>query len=96
LHGQRTTLGFFALTFPRASDLLPSAFWVPRGEPVAAKTPQDFVCLDVSPDGFICNCEPKHDGDHVAYAGTERTEVDRWPNDSTSAKPRRQRTGDSK
>jgi hypothetical protein len=46
--------------------------------------PTDYLCLAVSPDGFICNEDPQHDGDHVAragFAGSERVEVDRWKND---------------
>ena len=49
------------------------------------KTAKDFLCMAQSPEGFICNREPNHDGDHVAMAapmgGTQRVEVDRWPNE---------------
>lgn len=47
------------------------------------RKPTDYVCLAISPDRFICNKEPGHTDDHVAYAGTERVEVDRWENKST-------------
>lgn len=51
--------------------------------------PTDFVCLAVSPDGYICNRKPKHDGDHIAYAGPGRVEVGRWADgDGKSARVR--------
>lgn len=30
--------------------------------------PEDFICLAMSGEGFICNLKPKHDGPHQARA----------------------------
>jgi hypothetical protein len=48
------------------------------------KTAKDYLCMAFSPEGFICNREPNHEGDHVATArgrgDHDGFEADRWPN----------------
>lgn len=41
--------------------------------------PRNYLCLEMSDDGYLCNQPPLHDGDHIAEAGEERREVKRWP-----------------
>lgn len=49
--------------------------------PVAMAEATDFVCLAMSPDGYICGQPPDHPADHVAWAigkGGHRREITRW------------------
>lgn len=54
------------------------------------KLAKHYLCLEMSEEGFVCNREPNHDGDHVASArgpgDVETFEVDRWPARSTDSK----------
>lgn len=47
------------------------------------KEATDFLCLAVSPEGFICNEPPGHGGqDHIAWAADAvlgRRSVQKWP-----------------